>query len=107
MKYKVILLELPFFKYIEDIWVFQCKIEFHFTVWSPQAVFSRVAVATSENIDCGIHERNKIQFHPKKLQFSVSFMLLFAIIMFYLHVNSHVRTLTFFLAIRFRPVQRV
>ena len=34
---------------------FQCKFEFYFTEWTPQAVFSRVAVATSENIDCGVH----------------------------------------------------
>ena len=35
---------------IEDIWVFQCKIEFYFTEWTPQAVFSRVAVAASVEI---------------------------------------------------------
>ena len=35
-------------KEIEDIWVFQCKIEFYFIEWTPQAVFSQVAVATSE-----------------------------------------------------------
>ena len=41
--------------YIEAIWVFQCKIEFYFTEWTPQTVFSRVAVATGENTDCGVH----------------------------------------------------
>ena len=50
--------------------------------WTPQAVFSRVAVATSENTDCGVHEWNKIQSYTEKLKFSVSFVLLFAIIMF-------------------------
>ena len=71
---------------IEDIWVFQCKIEFYFTEWTPQAVFSRVAEATSGNTDCGVHEWNKIQSYTEKKnnnnKFSVSFMLLFAIIMF-------------------------
>ena len=67
---------------LEDIWVFQCKIEFYFTEWTPQAVFSRVAVATNENNDCGVHEWNKIQSYTEKIKFSVSFMLLFAIIMF-------------------------
>ena len=41
-----------------------------------------MAVATSENTDCGVHEWNKIQSYTEKLKFSVSFMLLFAIIMF-------------------------
>ena len=68
--------------YIEDIWVFQCKIEFYFTEWTPQAVFSWVAVATSENTNCGVHEWNKIQSYTEKIKFSVSFMLLLAIIMF-------------------------
>ena len=54
--------------YIEDIWVFQCKIEFYLTEWTPQAVFSRVAVATSENTDCGVHEWNKIQSYTEKNQ---------------------------------------
>ena len=66
---------------IEDIWVLQCKIEFYFIEWT-QAVFSRVAVATSENTDCGVHEWNKIQSYTEKFKFSVSFMLLFAIIVF-------------------------
>ena len=67
---------------IEDIRVFQCKIEFYFTEWTPQAVFSRVAVARSENADCGFHEWNKIQSYTEKIRFPVSFTLLFAIIMF-------------------------
>ena len=28
---------------IEDIWLFQCKIDFYFTEWTPKVVFSRVA----------------------------------------------------------------
>ena len=28
---------------IEDIWLFQCKIDFYFTEWTTKAVFSRVA----------------------------------------------------------------
>ena len=63
-------------------WVFQCKIEFYFTEWIPQAVFSRVAAATSENTDCVVHEWNKIQSYTEKIKFSVSFMLLFTIFMF-------------------------
>ena len=49
-------LSLRINKEIEDIWVFQCKIEFYFTEWKPQAVFSRVAVAIRGNTDCGVHE---------------------------------------------------
>ena len=41
-----------------------------------------MAVAKSENTDCGVHEWNKIQSYTEKLNFSVSYMLLFAIIMF-------------------------
>ena len=43
---------------IEDIWFFQCKIEFYFTEWTPNAVFSRMAVATSENTSFGVHDWN-------------------------------------------------
>ena len=35
---------------------FQCEIEFYFTEWTPKAVFSRVAVDTSENTGFGVHE---------------------------------------------------
>ena len=54
---------------IEDIWVFQCNIEFYFIEWTPQAVFSRVAVVTSENTDCGVHEWNEIQSYTEKSNF--------------------------------------
>ena len=47
--------------YMEDIWFFQCKIEFYFTEWTPKAVCSRVAVASSENTSFGVHEWNKIR----------------------------------------------
>ena len=30
-------------KYMDDIWLFQCKIELYFTEWTPKVVFSRVA----------------------------------------------------------------
>ena len=33
---------------IENIEVFQCKIEAYFTEWTPNTVFSRVVVAMSE-----------------------------------------------------------
>ena len=63
------------------VFFFQCEIEFYFTEWTPKAVFSRVAVATSENTGFGVHEWNKIRcYTEKKIKFSVSFMLLFAII---------------------------
>ena len=42
---------------IQDIWYFQCKINFI----SPKAVFSRVAVATSENTSFSVQEWNKIR----------------------------------------------
>ena len=38
-------------------------------------------VATSDNTDFGVHEWNKIRSYTEKNQFSVSFMLLFTIIM--------------------------
>ena len=31
-------------RYIEDIWLFQCKIDFYFTEWTTKAVFSRVKI---------------------------------------------------------------
>ena len=34
---------LQLIKEIEDIWLFQCKIDFYFTEWTPKVVFSRVA----------------------------------------------------------------
>ena len=53
---------------------FQCKIEFYFTEWTPKAVFSRVAVAMSENTTFSVHEWNKIRSYTDTIQFSVSFI---------------------------------
>ena len=50
----------------------------------PDAVFSRVAVATSENTSFSVHECNKIYSYSEKIKFSVSFMFLFTKIGFYL-----------------------
>ena len=61
---------------IEVIYVFQCKIKFYFTEWTLNAVFSRVAVATSENTSFGVHEWSKIRSYTEKLKFAVSFMVL-------------------------------
>jgi hypothetical protein len=41
---------------IEDICLFQCKIEKYFTEWTPDAIFSTSGVATSENIIAGVHK---------------------------------------------------
>ena len=38
-------------------------------------------VATGDNTDFGVHEWNKIRSYTEKIKFSVSFMLLFTIIM--------------------------
>ena len=46
-----------------------------------KAVFSRVAVATSEYTSFGVHGEIKFDLTLKKIKFSVSFMLLFTIIM--------------------------
>ena len=46
--------------------IFQCKIEFYFTAWTPKAVFSRVAVATSDNTGFGIHEWHEIRSYTEK-----------------------------------------
>ena len=68
------------------------------------------SVATSENTDCGVHERNKIQSYTEKNHI---FCFFYAFIcnnyVFYLHVNSYVRKLKSFLDIsrQFRLVQRV
>ena len=51
-----------------------CKIEFYFTEWTPNVAFSHTSF--------GVHEWNKIQSYAekkKKIEFSVSFMLLFCI----------------------------
>ena len=45
---------------------FQCKIGFYFTEWTPNAVFSRVAIASRENTSFGVHEWNNIQCYTKK-----------------------------------------
>ena len=54
---------------MEDIWFFQCNIEFYLNEWTPKAVFSGVEVATSENASFGIHECNKIRFYTEKSNF--------------------------------------
>ena len=46
--------------------LFQFKIEFNFTEWTPNAVFSRVAVAMSENRSFSVHEWNKIRSYTEK-----------------------------------------
>ena len=62
-----------------------------------------MAVATSENTDCGVHEWNKIQSYTEKKnhKFSASFMLLFAIIMF-LPTRQLSRQKTYFFSEPFR-----
>ena len=58
----------------------EIKFEFYFTEWTPKAVFSRVAVATSENTNFSVYEWYKIRSYTEKIKFSVSFMLLFTTI---------------------------
>ena len=48
---------------MDDIWFFQCKIEFCFTEWTPKAVLSQMAVAMSENTSFGVHEWKKSILH--------------------------------------------
>ena len=50
-------------KEIEDIWIFQCKIKFYFTEWTPNQYFHG-----SENTSFGVREWNKIQSYTKKNQ---------------------------------------
>ena len=50
------------------VFFFLFKIEFYFTEWTPNAVFSRVAEATSENTSFGVHEWNKIRSDSEKIQ---------------------------------------
>ena len=52
---------------IEDILIFQCKIEFYFTEWTQKEVFSRVAVATSENQVVVSMSEIEIQCYTKTL----------------------------------------
>ena len=68
--------------FIEDIGIFQCKnvnrnskINFYFTKWTPNAVFSQVAVFMSEK---------KIRSYTESIKFSVAFMLLLTIIIWLL-----------------------
>ena len=49
---------------IEDIWLFQCKIDFYFTEWT----------ATCENTTFGV-QWNKNWSYTEKVKFSVSFIL--------------------------------
>ena len=87
---------------------FQCKIEFYFTEWTPKAVFSRVAVATSGNASFVFIGETKSTYILIKINFSVSFMVIFTIIKL-LHILWLSRQTTFFLAISwlFGLVQRV
>ena len=64
---------------IEDIWFFQCKIKFYFTQWTPKVVFSRVFSCVEIQVLVFMSEI-KFDLTLKKIKFSVSFMLLFAII---------------------------
>ena len=74
-----------------------------------KAVFSQVAVATSENISFGVHEWNKIWSYTEKSKFSVSFMLLFTIIKFLPAFRLSFQQTNIFLAIsrQFGLVQHV
>ena len=58
----------------------EIKIEFYFAEWTPKAVFSQVAVATSQNTGFGVHGNKIRSYTEKKIKFSVSFMLLIPII---------------------------
>ena len=79
LEVKGLILSLIFQFEIENIWFFQCKIEFYFTKWTPDVLFSQVARASSENTSFGVHEWNKIGSYTEKIKLSVSFMLLFTI----------------------------
>ena len=71
---------------IEDIWIFQCKIEFYFTEWTPNAVFSRVAVATSENnkFGCSLD----LYKSPTYIFFIIIIFLYFNIVMLIFYKDS-------------------
>ena len=56
---------------------FHCKIEFYFTEWIPKPS----GEATGDNTNFGVHEWNKIRSYTEKIKFSVSFILVFTIIM--------------------------
>ena len=98
-------IKTPFFQlywYTKDIWFFQCKIQFYFTQWTPKAVFSWVAVATSENTSFGImNEIIKIRSFSEKIKFAVSFMLLFTISF---HMLFHSRQKTNFFSNHFASI---
>ena len=58
-----------------------------------------MAVATSENTSFGVHEWNKIRSYTKTIKFSVSYMILFAIIKLLPALRLSRQKQTFFLAI--------
>ena len=91
------------------IFFFQCKIDFYFTEWTPKAVVSRVAVATSENAVFGVNEWNKIRSYTEKNRIFCFFMLLFTIIKLLPTLRLSCQKTNFFLAIwrQFDPFQGV
>ena len=62
---------------IVDIWLFQCKIEFYFTEWTPKVVFSRVAEPRVKIPLLVFMSEIKIDLTLKKLNFL--FLLCFKI----------------------------
>ena len=60
--------------YIEDIWLFQCKMILCHRMNTKRSIFTSGG-ATSENITFGVYEWNKNWSYTEKVKFSVSFML--------------------------------
>ena len=62
-------------KNIEDIWLFQCKIDFYFTEWTTKAVFSRVTKPRVKIPLLVFMSEIKKQSFTEKVKFSISFLL--------------------------------
>ena len=61
--------------YIEDIWLFQCEIDFLFHRMNTKSSIFTSGGGTSENITFSVHEWNKNWSYTEKVKFSFSFIL--------------------------------
>ena len=68
--------------YIQDIWLFRCKIGFYFTEWTPKVVFSRVAEPRVKILLLVVMSEIKIDLPLKKSNFLFLLCFKIAIIKF-------------------------
>ena len=84
---------------IEDIWLFQCKIDFYFTEWTPKVIFSRVAEPRVKILLLVFMSEIKIYLTLKKPNFLFLLCFKIAIIKFIQCVSNQDRETASFLVV--------